>query len=242
MRRGWRHFAAPAAGQPLPLTIADLVGWYNGDDVVVSGSAVTQLNDLSGNGNHATQGTAGNQGSTGPTLNGRAGVSFDADAHYLHAALAGGNTGTIVMVLNPGTMPNTGLNLHGTGATSDSVPGYMVRTTGGGSIGRPSFFVGDGVGRASTTPATVLTNNAGNVLIFAWAPSGANTVLDSWINGTTATATLTGRNAGAGTGRVGISSSGHPHSWFSFAFYSSKRTSTEIANLGAYYQTYYSLS
>lgn len=69
------------AGAGFPSSIPNLVARYDAMDlgsISLSGSEVTQWNDLSGNGRHATQGTAGNRPTSGTrTINGKNVLNFD---------------------------------------------------------------------------------------------------------------------------------------------------------------------
>ena len=80
-----------AAGEPVPpfdpTSIADWGAWYNAADtssISLSGSEVTQWNDLSGNGHHATQGTSTRRPLSGTrTLNGLNVLDFDGSNDFL---------------------------------------------------------------------------------------------------------------------------------------------------------------
>jgi hypothetical protein len=71
--------------------IANLVGWYNASsasDRIMDGSfGVSQLNDLSGNSRHLTQGTSANRPiMTQNYINGRGGLNFDGTNDYMVAS------------------------------------------------------------------------------------------------------------------------------------------------------------
>lgn len=82
-----------------PSGITGLVARYDAADLTsisVSGSDVTQWNDLSGNARHATQGTATNRPKSGTrTLNSRNVIDFDGTNDFLiNAGIAASYTGT----------------------------------------------------------------------------------------------------------------------------------------------------
>jgi hypothetical protein len=70
-----------------PTSIADLVAWYDASDtssISLSGSEVTQWNDLSGNAHHATQGTSTRRPLSGTrSLNGLNVLDFDGTDDFL---------------------------------------------------------------------------------------------------------------------------------------------------------------
>lgn len=73
-----------------PLDLAGLVLWLDASDagsITESGGAVSQWNDLSGNGYHVSQATAGAKPGTGAaTQNGLNVLTFDGGDHLLHDA------------------------------------------------------------------------------------------------------------------------------------------------------------
>jgi len=70
--------AVVSSSESTPLTIfgSALEGWWRGDNVTTTGSAVDQMDDLSGNGRHMVQGTSANKPTTS-TLLGQDAVRFD---------------------------------------------------------------------------------------------------------------------------------------------------------------------
>jgi hypothetical protein len=72
-----------------PTDIANLVGWYkSGTGITLNGSTVSQWDDSSGAGNHATQGTATAQptyNATDANFNGLASLTFDSSSDFLYA-------------------------------------------------------------------------------------------------------------------------------------------------------------
>jgi hypothetical protein len=79
--------AGPVGPLPFPTDITGLIARYDSQNlssIALSGSDVTQWDDLSGNGNHATQGTATNRPKSGTrTLNGKNVLDFDGSNDFL---------------------------------------------------------------------------------------------------------------------------------------------------------------
>lgn len=77
---------------PFPLPLTNVKAWYDAADtssISLSGSAVTQWNDKSGNGYNVTQGTATNRPASGvSTLNTLNVIDFDGVDNFLTAATA----------------------------------------------------------------------------------------------------------------------------------------------------------
>ena len=75
-----------------PASIANLKAWYDASDtgtITVSGTAVTQWNDKSGNGYNLTQGTAGKRPLSGTrTQNGKNAIEYDGADDVLAASTA----------------------------------------------------------------------------------------------------------------------------------------------------------
>ncbi len=74
-----------------PLDLSGLVFWLRGDDVTHSSNAVSSWNDKSGNGNHFTQGTAGNKptySASIASLNNQPGLTFDGSDDFLALTIA----------------------------------------------------------------------------------------------------------------------------------------------------------
>ena len=75
-----------------PASIANLKAWYDASDtgtITVSGTAVTQWNDKSGNGYNLTQGTAGKRPQSGTrTQNGLNAIDYDGSDDVLAASTA----------------------------------------------------------------------------------------------------------------------------------------------------------
>lgn len=108
-----------------PVSLSDLALWLDADDastITLNGSTVSQWNDKSGNGRHATQTTPANQ----PTRlsneqNGRVMLDWDGSddrmdvsggAVKLHTALSGDNTYSIAMVIKADVVSNQPVILH----------------------------------------------------------------------------------------------------------------------------------
>lgn len=123
----------------LPSQIANLKAWYRSDDVTLVSNKVSQLNDKSGNGLHATQATAGNR----PAYSATGGLKnlpyFSTNESYsTGTGLLAGTTGTWNF-LHDGTgatvfvvAKTTGLYwfwLLGTHANSISEIGYSISST-----------------------------------------------------------------------------------------------------------------
>ena len=77
---------------PFPIALTNVMAWYDGADtssISVSGTAVTQWNDKSGNSYNVTQSTSGYRPVSGvSTLNGWNVLNFDGTDDYLTAATA----------------------------------------------------------------------------------------------------------------------------------------------------------
>ena len=82
---------AAAGGGFVPSDVAGLLAWFQADNagsITSSGGAVSQWNDLSGNGNHLTQAAGANQPTTGTrTVNGRNVIDFDGTGDYLDVTM-----------------------------------------------------------------------------------------------------------------------------------------------------------
>jgi hypothetical protein len=94
IHRPWTGITASAAFSPAD--IAGLVAWYDASDagsITESGGLVSQLDDLSGNGYHLTQGTGANQPSTGTRTMGTEALNAIefASGKYLSRTIGNGN-------------------------------------------------------------------------------------------------------------------------------------------------------
>jgi hypothetical protein len=79
-----------AAGGFNPKTVSGLVGWWDPSDsatVTTVSGAVSQLNDKSGLGRNATQGTANNRPSYSGTINGKNVMTFDGTNDFMVTGL-----------------------------------------------------------------------------------------------------------------------------------------------------------
>jgi hypothetical protein len=87
-----------------PLSVAGCVGWWdasNLDSITESAGAVSQIDDLSGNGNHAEHDTAANQPTTGTrTVNSRNVLDCDGTSDMLRLPdlMSGATAGTAFVV------------------------------------------------------------------------------------------------------------------------------------------------
>lgn len=120
-----------------PRAISNLEAWFRADDTVdAGGGAISQWNDRSGNGRHATQGTGVNRGTrtTSVALRSQAVVSFDGNDIYTTTAFDLPRSCTWFAVL--GTITTRGMIAeHGSG---DSI--YMY------ADGNAAFAVFGGTG------------------------------------------------------------------------------------------------
>jgi len=85
----------------LDQVILDLapVVWLRADNVELNGSLITQFNDLSGNGNNATQGTASKQATQTSTAGLQTTAQYDGDDIYsTSAGIFSITTGTMVVI------------------------------------------------------------------------------------------------------------------------------------------------
>jgi len=123
-----------------PRALSGLVGWWRADDAVdVGGGVISQLNDRSGNGLHATQATSGNRGTrtTSATLRNREVISLDGTDYYVTAAVSLPRTFSAFFVL--GTVTTRGMIFEHAVGTSwyvYSSGAAAVSVTNGGSYHR----------------------------------------------------------------------------------------------------------
>jgi hypothetical protein len=175
-----------------PSGITGLVARYDAQDltsIAVSGSNVTQWNDLSGNGFHATQATGTRQPLSGTrTINGKNALDFDGTNDFLiNAGIASSFTGedkpyTIFMVSTSDTTAGT-LTSWSIASTSDGR--NRIFTNGNALIS------GD---NANTEVALTITGSYNtNNQFLTWRSSGLN--FTGYIN-TTLTNTGTAYNQG----------------------------------------------
>lgn len=96
---------APAVTAWTPASLTGLATWYdasNAASITSSAGRVSQWNDLSGNGKHLTQTTAGNKPLTGSTtLNSLNTISFDSLVRFMSVALTQTQPLTVYAVLSP---------------------------------------------------------------------------------------------------------------------------------------------
>ena len=126
---------------PVPLRVG-ATAWFDASDtdsITQSGGLVSQLNDLSGNGNNLTQGTSANQPLTGSrTLNGLNVLDFDNDDELVSSAAASvwnflHQTESTIFVVMETDEDELAHQVIRTGALSSSSVGFTVRTNDSGA-------------------------------------------------------------------------------------------------------------
>ena len=93
--------AGPVVAVASPLDIAGCVGWWDADNaasITESGGLVSQWNDRSGQGNHATASTTARPTTGTRSLNGRNVLDFDGTANGMATSLADTATQTVFFV------------------------------------------------------------------------------------------------------------------------------------------------
>lgn len=133
------------AWSPLTFALAFYLDFSVAASVTLNGSNVSQVNDLSGNGNHFTQGTAVNQPAyTNAGLNGLNVATFDGTNDYLTNAgidLSSSPAATIWIVVKSGSGAGESILMHSPSA-SLSAGGFHLY----GASGKPDLYtVGAGV-------------------------------------------------------------------------------------------------
>jgi hypothetical protein len=132
-----------------PSDISGLVAWYdasNAGSITESGGAVSQWNDLSGNGYHLTQGTGANQPTTGTrTQNSLNAIDFDGSDWLERTGISsiGGNAHTWFVVLHFDTIAgggNNGFFSLRTTASSDWNSATSIRHCAIGDTNVSSFY------------------------------------------------------------------------------------------------------
>ena len=135
----------PRASGFTPKNITGLVAWFDADDAstfTLSGTAVSEWRDKSGNGYAVSQSTGNNQPARTGTVNGRATVDFDGTNDYLYSddtGLASSFNGDkTVFMLAVGEMHNAAeyaVNGQGTwmswGSSSSGTPYLYMRSNAG---------------------------------------------------------------------------------------------------------------
>lgn len=123
-----------------PRALADLEAWFRADDAVdVGGGVISQLNDRSGKGLHATQASSGARGTrtTSGTLRGLPAIAFDGGDFYTTAAVTLPRTFSVFFVL--GTVTTRGMIVEhdvGTSWYLYSVGAAAVSVANGGAYHR----------------------------------------------------------------------------------------------------------
>ena len=128
-----------ASSKPVfsPLSIANLKGWYDASDtgtITVSGTAVTQWNDKSGNSKNLTQGPGANRPLSGVrTQNGKNAIEFDGSNDFLIAStasdwvfLSNTSTATVFIVAFADTAADLRFLMSTDGGTAASTGSYMA--------------------------------------------------------------------------------------------------------------------
>lgn len=150
-RRGGFRAAGGGGASWSPLSLPNLVAWWDASDpatITAAGGAVSQWNDKSGNGNHVAQGTAGSEPTTGTrVINGRNALDFDG----VDDGLNGSNGGLLTDVFTAIAVIVPDAVAAGTAiGTSDSVGVFPLTLAGGqAGVSRGVSFLG------STNPPTV---------------------------------------------------------------------------------------
>lgn len=218
-----------------PLNLPNLVAWYDASSashVVLNGSNVSQLTDLSGNGNHATQSTAGNQPAyvqDGSGLNALNYINFATGKGFTHSITTAFAGSTVAMV--SGTTSSTayrGLFCSGSGgiAVYDRLGGTNWGTfmTSPGDIPSGSVLVG-------SVKTHMMVNRATNDFDF-WTEN-------TKVNKTNGVTLWTVGNQFFGAGGGGLSSENLVGSFYEFVLCSSALGSTDQATLNTYLQGKY---
>ena len=94
-----------------PLSVSGLVTWINASSVQTSGANITQMNDLSGNNNHAVQHTGANRPTlVAGVLNGLPVARFTSGHHFTfinNGTFTAGMTSIVVLKINSSATLNT---------------------------------------------------------------------------------------------------------------------------------------
>jgi hypothetical protein len=165
----------------LPTNLTNLAAWYdasNTSSISVSGSDVTQWNDLSGNNRHATQGTSTNRPKSGTrTMNGKNVIDFDGVNDLLiNDSLSTPFIGEDV--------PFTFFAVLRSDSSSGGSPFALTSTSIGGPYLWPYadvFLIRDNGGGDGTT-FTITGSNALSDLSVTYRSSGLN--FTGWVNQT----------------------------------------------------------
>jgi len=156
---------------PIPFVPTDIAGlelWLdssNAGSITQLGGAVSQWADLSGNANHATQGTAGNRPTTGTrTLNGLNVLDFDGtnDGLVLPSGLYSIPNGNYtVFVVNASDATNTASRQTITGESAAFIVNFGVQY---GPIASPNFL---GYGGGTAAGGTVARDTVGHIFAIS---------------------------------------------------------------------------
>jgi hypothetical protein len=176
--------AGPVTPVTAPTEISGCVGWWDASDassITQSGGLVSQWNDKSGQGNHATASGTARPTLVSNALNGRSVVSFDGADDVMEAAISSGYTAATVFVV------------------------LRADAAGGGSLGRVMtrgastlFFDGANAALRYNPPFAGATGNGGqrtansSVALGAWSLSSF-----TWSGGLDVSTAITPRLSGA---------------------------------------------
>jgi hypothetical protein len=141
--------------------------WLDASDagtITLNGANVSQWNDKSGNGKHATQATAAAQPDFSATgLNGKPSINFAGTTDYLNTPLIQPSGGIVAMVLSPLQRPVNN-NLTPIGAATVYNGGGLYVTLQNFSTAAPTFVVYRGTAQPSSSrfyngaPSTIPTS------------------------------------------------------------------------------------
>lgn len=191
--------AALASAQPLPAalpsttaaSLTNLAFWHDGSDIAnfgLFGNRITQWNDSSGNGNHATQTTQSRQpGFYGAVQNLRSGVNFngDDDGFDMPAGSLGIGAGanTLIAVWRPLNLGDASQRIVG-GVNGSAGFRYGIVQTAT-EVQFSNFF-------SASTAASIAYARANEVVIAGFTRSGTN--LTPFLNGNAGTAITNAAN------------------------------------------------
>jgi len=181
----------------LPTNVSQLVAWFDADDAstfTLSGTAVSEWRDKSGNGFAVSQGTANNQPARTGTVRGRACIDFDGtndtlftDGTGLASAYNGQRPITLIVVGEMHNAAEYGISSTGAwvswGSAASGTPFFYARS--GAGAGNLQLQIKDD---ASATGGSITANSAGpaaNVgsgngdffILSASVPAASNTTI-----------------------------------------------------------------
>lgn len=163
----------------VPTDISGLILWLDASDtstITESSGAVSQIDDKSGEDNHFTQATGGQQPTTGTTtINSLNALQFDGGDYMKHESMGYPTSGVIFMVAKVNTVDNSTDSLWCIDDASD----YQAQATGG---------------QQPTYRFTINNNNMPNIFYTTGDLSGADHIfmyrhdysdgaMDQWVDG-----------------------------------------------------------